>query len=724
MRVKHYAGIDGFRLIAALLVVAIHTSPLKSISGTGDFILTRMIARTAVPFFFMTSGFFLISRYADGSKRLLRFLQKTAVIYGISTLIYLPVNLYTGYFGMKFLLPNLLKDLVFDGTFYHLWYLPASMLGAVIAWYLLRKSGYKKAFLIALLLYAVGLFGDSYYGISAQIPLLKHGYQALFELSDYTRNGVFFAPVFFLTGAYIADEPRRPPVALTCLRLAVCLLFLFAEALTLHFLELQRHDSMYIFLLPTMYFLFELLLRFEGKRLYSLRTIALIVYLIHPLVILSVRLSAKLFRLQNLLVNNSPVHFIVVSAVSVGIGILTLLLWERFLPAKPPGPRVSGERAYIELNLKNLEHNVRTLENDMPDGCELMAVVKTEAYGHGLFEISVCLARLGVRAFAVATIDEGIRLRRYGIRGDILILGYTDPRRAPELAKYQLAQTVISYDYAVLLNAQRRRMKVHIKIDTGMHRLGIDQEDLAGIEAVFSMKYLKVCGIFSHLCCPDSAEEEDRAFTRAQADRFFCLVNALKERGFPIPKLHLQSSYGLLNYPQLPCDYVRAGIALYGCMSSPDDTTALAPGLRPVLALKSRVVLIRFVRQGESVGYSRCFMAERDSRIAVLPIGYGDGIPRSLSCGVGRVSIRGHLVPIIGKICMDQLMVDLTDADDVEVGDTATLIDNAENRFTAANSSESVVSTALSAAEMAQRAGSISNELLCRLGARLPIQVS
>lgn len=173
-----------------------------------------------------------------------------------------------------------------------------------------------------------------------------------------------------------------------------------------------------------------------------------------------------------------------------------------------------------------------------------------------------------------------------------------------------------------------------------------------------------------------------------------------------IPKVHIQSSYGLLNYPELSCDYVRAGIALYGVLSSPGDDTRLKLDLRPVLSLKSRVVLIRKIRKGESVGYSRTFTAQRNSRIAVLPVGYGDGIPRNLSCGRMEVVIHGQNVPVIGRICMDQLIVDITDAKEVSVGDTATLIgkDGREEQM---------------AVELADQSGSITNELLSRLGGRL-----
>lgn len=244
------------------------------------------------------------------------------------------------------------------------------------------------------------------------------------------------------------------------------------------------------------------------------------------------------------------------------------------------------ERAWIEINTENLQHNVNALKEAMPAKCELMAVVKAQAYGHGAIIIATQLNKMGIKAFAVATIEEGIQLRECGICGEILILGYTSVSRAFELKKYNLTQTLISFEYAETLNNQGIALKTHIKIDTGMHRLGISSKEVSVVKKIFLMKNLKVCGIFTHLCCSDSRQPDDVAFTKRQIDSFYKLVNALKDSGVSIPKLHIQSSYGLLNYPNLACDYVRAGIALYGVLSSPGDNTVLKLDLHPVLSLK------------------------------------------------------------------------------------------------------------------------------------------
>ena len=317
----------------------------------------------------------MISRYTRNTDRLMEFIKNTLQIYGAAILIYIPINIYNCYFTREYLLPNIIKDLVFDGTLYHLWYLPAAVLGGAIAWHLVKKADYTRAMAIAFGLYLIGLFGDSYYGVAEMIP-----------------------------------------------------------------------------------------------------------------------------------------------------GIL-----------------------------------------------------------------------------------------------------------------------------------------------------------------------------------PD-----DAAFTEKQINRFYRLMDLLKRNNVTVPKIHIQSSNGLLNYPNLKCDYARIGIALYGVLTTPDYNTDLKPDLRPVLSLKTRVVHIQDVSKGESVGYSRAFTAERDSRIAILLIGYGDGFPRNLSCGKGYALIRDQLVPIVGRICMDQLAVDVTDIDSIAVGDTATLIET--------NNEEK-----LSAPMIADISDSISNELLCRIGARLPV---
>ncbi len=699
-----YTGIDIFRLTAAFLVVAIHTSPLSSFSEAWDFFLTRILARTAVPFFFMTSGFFVISGYDYRAQRLGRFVKRTVLLYGLASLLYIPVNVYSGYFAQENLLPNLLKDIVFDGTFYHLWYLPASAIGAVIAWYLVRKLDFNRALCAAGLLYLAGLPGDSYYGLAEKVPLLRGFYELVFQVSDYTRNGIFLAPLFFVLGSLLAERPFTISFRKSAFCFACSFLLMSGEAMILRTNALQRHDSMYLFLPVCMVFLFRMILRRKGKRNYFLSRLSLLIYVTHPMMILVVRLFAKITGLRKLLIENSVLHYLAVSVLSFGFSAAWVLLWKR-MERKWKKDKPEKRRVWTEISLRNLRHNVKVLQTLLPPKGELMAVVKADAYGHGDFEISTALERMGVKAFAVATFEEGVRLRNYGIRGEILILGYTAPERAKELKKYRLIQTVIDFEYAKALNRQEIPVKVHIKTDTGMHRLGIESGEPEKVRKVFDMDYLKVCGIYTHLCCADSLLPEDIAFTGEQIARFYHVTDRLKEWGVKVPKLHIQSSYGLLNYPELRCDYARVGIALYGVLSEPGQSTLTGAALRPVLSLKTRVVLIRKVPKGESIGYGRACRAERNLVIAILSVGYGDGFPRSLSCGRGGAFIRGGYAPVAGRICMDQLAVDVTDLEKVCVGDIATLIGAEQGEE-------------LSAEAVAKESGSISNELLCRLGER------
>lgn len=708
-----YVGIDYFRVIAAFLVVAIHTSPLADVNGTADFMLTRILARIAVPFFFMTSGFFLITRYHYNADRLKNFIKSTAVIYGISILLYLPVNLYNGYFKMEHLLPNMIKDLFFDGTLYHLWYLPASIIGAVLSWYAVKRLGLYRALAVTLVLYVFGLLGDSYYGIVEKVPALQGIYTALFEISEHTRNGIFFAPVFFVLGGIAAERRTRFSMKIDCAGFLFFLVLMLVEGMALHTFFWQRHDSMYLFLLPCVYYGFLSLTFFRGKRKRLLRTSALLIYLFHPMVIVALRMFAKITDTQKFFIEKNMVHFL---AVSVVTGIFSILLsavvirLEAYKSVRASvcsaKDRSRRSRAWIEINEEHLLHNVRELKKIMPEGCELMAVVKADAYGHGAFRTAVCLEQNGVGAFAVATIEEGIALRIFGIRSEILILGYTLPERAKELHKYKLMQTLTDYEYACMLNKQKCAVKVHMKIDTGMHRLGFDYRDAESILDVFSLEYIHVCGIYTHFCDAGSLSEEAVCFTELQINKFYRTLKELRRQGIPIPKTHLQSSYGILNYPELSCGYVRAGIALYGVHSTFENDTKLQPDLRPVLSLRARVILLRTIKSGESVGYGREFTADRDSTIAIASIGYADGLPGNLSNGRGEAVVRGRLVPIIGKICMDQCMLDVTEVCSVAVGDTVTLIgrDGGEE---------------ITAEGMAEAAGIITNELLSRLGERV-----
>ncbi|QHQ62388.1 serine racemase VanT catalytic subunit [Anaerocolumna sedimenticola] len=711
---ENYDGLDYFRMIAAFLIVAIHTSPLTSINTTADFVFTRIIARVAVPFFFMVTGFFIISGFLkDNSFRnpdkysvkpdtapLTKFLKKTADLYGIAMLIYIPVNLYSGYFKQNNMFLKLLKDILFNGTMYHLWYLPAVITGVLFVYLLLKINKGTVFLLISIILYLAGLLGDSYYGLTESIPILKNCYDFLFQLFDYTRNGIFYAPVFLVMGAFIARSVKPLSLRKCIAGFIASSVLLFIEGLLLHAHNMQRHDSMYLFLIPSMYFLFQLLLHFKGNYYRSFRTFSMIIYIIHPFAIILVRGLAKVLGLEDFLIYNSLIHYLAVCLLSLVFGYFYVYAIRHIKQGKPD---IKG-RAWIEINLNHLRHNVKEFQSILPKNCTLMAVVKANAYGHGDIRISKELNKIGVTSFAVATLSEGVQLRKNGVKGEILIFGYTHPQDFKLLVKYRLIQTVVDLEYAQILNRYGSKIKVHIKIDTGMHRLGENYNNISNLEAIFNLKNLVILGAYTHLSVSDSLTKENTAFTKAQIEHFYKTIQNLNDFGYNPGRLHIQSSYGVLNYPELSCDYARIGIALYGVLSSAYDKTRVSIDLKPVLSVKARIVMTKTIEKGDAVSYGRTFTASEERKIATVTIGYADGIPRNLEDGY--ILVNGYPAPIIGRICMDQLMIDITDIPGVEPDEIVTVIGINETNQ-------------IKAEEIAMNSGTITNELLTRLGNRL-----
>ena len=366
-----------------------------------------------------------------------------------------------------------------------------------------------------------------------------------------------------------------------------------------------------------------------------------------------------------------------------------------------------SDRAWREVDLGALVRNAAVLQETLAPGCQLMPVLKANAYGHGAEKVAKALTRQGVRTFAVASLAEAVELRRRSVRGRILILGYTPPRLAALLARWRLEQTVVDLPYAEQLAAHNQRVRVQIALDTGMHRLGIPAGEQTAIRRVFALPCLQVTGIFSHLCVSDSQTPESKAFTARQLNDFYTAVSRIRAAGLDPGMVHIQASYGIWNLPAQPCNFARAGIALYGV--SPDSALLAHPlPLTPVLSLRARVACVRTLAAGERAGYGRIFTAQRATRLAVLTIGYGDGLPRGLAEKGGQVLLQGHRCPMVGRMCMDQLTADVTDLPSVQAGDVATLIGQEGGEV-------------LRAQEQAERCGTIPNELLSGLTARLPI---
>lgn len=320
---QNQTAIDPFRMVAAFLIVAIHTAPLSTYSETADFLFSYCLGRIAVPFFLMTTGYFALGPllrdpYLPG-RSLIKSIQKTALLYLAATLLYLPINIYSGKLPA---LKDLFKVLVFNGTFYHLWYLPAALVGMLLLFLLAKVFRSRTLFFICVLLYLMGLLGDSWYGLIEKVTPIKVFYDGLFQISSYTRNGIFYAPVFLFMGAWLSciQIHKRYDAAMVYLTSAlVCLVLMLGEGYLTFTLKWQRHNSMCLFLIPCMYFLFQLLLCLPGPNSPFLRRITLLIYLLHPLVIILIRGFAKVTHLSAYLVENSLFHYLAVCAGSFAI---------------------------------------------------------------------------------------------------------------------------------------------------------------------------------------------------------------------------------------------------------------------------------------------------------------------------------------------------------------------------------------------------------------------
>ncbi len=397
-------------------------------------------------------------------------------------------------------------------------------------------------------------------------------------------------------------------------------------------------------------------------------------------------------------------------------------------------PATARSRAWIEISRGALHQNVAYLQSLLPEHCTLMPVVKANAYGHGAGLIARELNTMGIRSFCVACVSEGVELRRQHIVGEILVLGHTHPDQFPLLDQYSLTPTVVDHAHALALSAYACRasrseylsprvsapLPVHIAVDTGMHRLGESAEHVSQIREIFSLPGLQVTGMYSHLAAAGGTDTASQSFTREQYNAFYKLAAQLgirQNHSFfragsspgrhpSRPRLHIQASYGILRYPLPDMDCARPGIALYGLLSNAADTRLSAAKLHPVLALRARVTAIHRLSPGQSAGYDMAYTAVCPTTIATVAIGYADGLPRCLSEGRGTVLLQGRHAPIIGRICMDQLLVDATAIPQIRPGDIATLIGQ--------DGQESI-----SAADLAETCGTITNELLSCLGPRL-----
>ncbi|MBQ8320971.1 MAG: alanine racemase [Clostridia bacterium] len=348
--------------------------------------------------------------------------------------------------------------------------------------------------------------------------------------------------------------------------------------------------------------------------------------------------------------------------------------------------------------------NYNVYKSALPGKAQIIAVVKANAYGHGDEEIARSLEAGGADFFAVSNINEAIRLRFGGISGEILVLGYTPPYFLPYLTEYDIIQTAVSEEHIEELKKYAPSgAKVHIAIDTGMKRIGLDSEDCERCVKIIksATSALKITGVFTHFPVADSSHEADRRFTKQSLDKFRRIVTDVKPLGIEL--IHCLNSAGGIAYFDAPFNTVRLGISLYGYSPSPQIKLPL--GIKPAMSWKTLVSAVIKVSKGEGVGYGRSFIASQNMRIATLTTGYADGYPRAAS-NKGFVLIKGKRARIVGRVCMDMMMVDVTDIPDVKMGDFAVIIGNSGTEV-------------LSADDIAKCADSISYEILTGISARV-----
>lgn len=367
----------------------------------------------------------------------------------------------------------------------------------------------------------------------------------------------------------------------------------------------------------------------------------------------------------------------------------------------------SKERSWIEINTKNLEYNINQIKQIIPKTTQIMAVVKANAYGHDSIIISKKLQEIGINDFAVATLPEAITLRENNITGNILILGYTEPEELQKVIENNIMQTIVDNDYAksVLKANLQGKLKCHVKINTGMNRIGEFYDDFAALSEIYQNPALQIEGTFTHLCVSDSDKIEDVNFTKEQINRFDKAIEFIKNQGLNPGKLHTQASYGTINYTNCKYDYVRMGILMYGINASYDCYNKYNVDFKPVMTVKSKVTSIKYINPEETVSYGRTFKADNKIKIASVGIGYADGVPRVLS-NILIVKINNKKYHQIGRICMDQLMIEINDENPIAIGDEVILIDPNESKD-------------LTLEDWAKLTNTITDEIICQFTTRL-----
>ena len=371
-------------------------------------------------------------------------------------------------------------------------------------------------------------------------------------------------------------------------------------------------------------------------------------------------------------------------------------------------------RSWAVVDLGRLERNVQAVRSGLSLGTMLMGVVKADAYGHGDRYVASRLAELGVDWFGVSNLDEAVSLRAHGICKPVLIFGITPPEHVKTLAEYNITATIHSLEYARALDKAAEAAGVfvqgHLKLDTGMSRLGFvmtgSEYDTVLAEAAEACRLsrLKIPGVYTHFSCADELDEDSIAFTRGQFEYFLGAVGQLEKSGIRFAVKHCCNSAATMLYPEMHLDMVRPGIILYGL--SPGRELNGRAELCPVMDLFSCITMLKEIDEGRFVSYGRCYTAHRKMKVATVPIGYADGYSRELT-NKARMLVRGHFANVIGRVCMDQLMLDVTHIEGVRAGDIVTIVGEDSGRR-------------LGFDEMADLSGSINYEKTCLIGKRVP----
>ena len=369
-------------------------------------------------------------------------------------------------------------------------------------------------------------------------------------------------------------------------------------------------------------------------------------------------------------------------------------------------------RTWVEVNLDALKHNYETIESRLSAGSSIVAVVKADAYGHGVENTVREFSACGCRWFAVSNLEEALQVRSINSECSILILGYTPPKYAQTLAINNISQAVFDSSYAESLSAAATecgvQINIHIKVDTGMSRLGFvfhdSVEDASSVEEIAAtcrLHGLYPEGIFTHFASAD--EENGELFTRLQYDLFMTLIGCLEFEGITFPLRHCCNSAATVLYPEMHLDLVRPGIILYGLM--PSSFLKGKINLKPALKMKTVVSMVKTIPAGTPVSYGRTYTADKDIKIATVPVGYADGYMRKLSDNA-VMKIGDKYVPVIGRICMDQCMLDVSDIEDIGEGATVTVFDSNPQ-------------SPLSVDALAEKTGTINYEYVCGINKRV-----